>query len=379
MLVVLSQIHHQQARFLLALTLFAGFSGSQVTAQPVNDLFVHRTAITSTNFLVTGNNLGATMENGEPNHANVTGGASVWWSWTAPAVGSATVSTAGSTFDTLLGVYVGTSVSSLTRIASNDDAPDTGDFTSQVTFDVLAGKTYQIAVDGFHGAEGQVTLSLLLGPEEVHPAAPAWTLPDLHGGTDSSSHYAGKVILLNFWATWCSPCKAEMPDLVELQQQYGADGLVVVGADVSWSQESAATVLNFLATWTPAVNYPMVMSSAATESAYGGIAAIPTTFVIDRQNRIRKQFIGSQSAATFTEQILPLLYDHTCLACRRDGNQLTVTWPTNAAAFVLETTTNVNQAVWNTWPEPPTVLQGSNTVVIPPTGGPVYFRLRLAD
>ena len=81
----------------------------------------HATTINGNCTTVTGTNLGATKEPGEPNHADNVGGASVWWKWIAPITGSATVTTDGSNFDTLLGVYTGSSVSSLTTIASNDD------------------------------------------------------------------------------------------------------------------------------------------------------------------------------------------------------------------------------------------------------------------
>src|SRR5439155_253471 len=109
---------------------------------------------------VTGNNVGASKESGEPSHAGNTGGQSVWYTWTAPVSASVTIDTIGSSFDTLLAVYSGTSVSPLSAIASNDDivAAD-GHVPSSVMFAGVAGTTYQIAVDGFGGATGGVTLN----------------------------------------------------------------------------------------------------------------------------------------------------------------------------------------------------------------------------
>src|ERR1039457_3552368 len=108
-------------RIVLPATVLIGLGASLSQAQPANDMFANRIVITGTNIVVTGSSVGATRETGEPYHAGNTGGASVWWSWKAPYVGTVTISTAGSSFDTLLGIYTGTSVSALTEVASNDD------------------------------------------------------------------------------------------------------------------------------------------------------------------------------------------------------------------------------------------------------------------
>src|SRR5438105_11156835 len=113
---------------------------------PPNDQFQNRIVLSGTNVTVSGWNTNATKQTGEPNHAGNAGGASVWWSWTAPAVGDVTIDTIGSNFDTILGVYTGTSVSALTFVASNDDGG--GNLTSKVTFTAIGGTTYAIAVDG---------------------------------------------------------------------------------------------------------------------------------------------------------------------------------------------------------------------------------------
>ncbi|HEY5912374.1 MAG TPA: hypothetical protein VJA21_17370 [Verrucomicrobiae bacterium] len=132
-------------------------------AQPTNDMFVNRTLISGTTIVVTGSNDGATVEPGEPDHALSFGGASIWWTWTAPANCRAIISTAGSTFNTLLGVYTGSSVSALTEVASNDDDPGQFSGSSKVTFDAIANQTYQIAVDGSLGSLGDVQLALTAG------------------------------------------------------------------------------------------------------------------------------------------------------------------------------------------------------------------------
>lgn len=364
-------------RFVLSATVCVGLSVSFSQAQPANNAFDSRTMVTGTNVVVTGSSVGATREIGEPYHAGNSGGASVWWSWTAPTNGAATISTAGSSFDTVLGVYTGSTVSALTEVGSNDDENYPSIITSKVIFDVVSNQTYQIAVDGYDGASGNVRLSVQVGPPPPPPPAPPWVLPDPYGVTVNATSYAGKVIFLNFWATWCGPCKAEMPDLVALQDKYRADGLVIIGAEVSWSGETVQTVTNFLATWTPTVNYQVVMFTAGIEALYGGIGAIPTTFVIDRQNLIQKTYVGTQTRSTFENQLIPLLYGNTRLASQRDGNQMVLRWPTNALAFTLESSTTLVNPSWSTWPTGPTVVNGTNTVSVPATGLPRYFRLRM--
>ncbi len=108
---------------------------------------------------VFGDNSSATSESGEPDHAGKTGGKSIWYTWNASFTGVITLTTLGSSFDTLMAVYTGDDVASLSQVIANDDARD-GYFASQVTFYVIEGIDYHIAVDGFYGASGNVTLSM---------------------------------------------------------------------------------------------------------------------------------------------------------------------------------------------------------------------------
>ena len=131
---------------------------------PANDAFAKRLPLAGPSASATGTSEGATREAGEPVHAGRDGGASVWWTWTAPASGKAVVTTRGSSFDTLLGVYTGASFDQFTRIAQDDDSG--GNTTSAVAFNAFAGTAYAIAVDGYRGAAGAVSLSVSLSPEQ---------------------------------------------------------------------------------------------------------------------------------------------------------------------------------------------------------------------
>ncbi|MBS0632828.1 MAG: pre-peptidase C-terminal domain-containing protein [Verrucomicrobia bacterium] len=140
-----------------------------VTVVASNDAFANAITLTGAKVSTKGSNTGATKESGEPNHAGVVGGKSVWWRWTAPASGPVSVNTVGSTFDTLLAVYTGTAVNALSVVASDDNVG--GNKTSALTFTAVAGTTYSIAVDGAAGATGTIYLSLTQGTATTAAAA----------------------------------------------------------------------------------------------------------------------------------------------------------------------------------------------------------------
>ena len=129
---------------------------------PANNNFLNAQTLSGSSGTVTGSNLNATKEFGEPNHAGNVGGLSVWYRWQAPSSGLATITTAGSNFDTLLGVYTGSAVSGLVTIASNDDQNFPITLSSRVQFNAVAGTIYRIAVDGYAGARGNITLNFSL-------------------------------------------------------------------------------------------------------------------------------------------------------------------------------------------------------------------------
>jgi hypothetical protein len=145
----------------LLATVGAAFSEPAAAAPPANDLFAAASELSGPTTSAFGTNQEATKETGEPAHAGNAGGASIWYRWTAPAAGRVVVSTCGSEFNTLIGVYTGDAVASLTTVAENDDACAE---QSRLSFQAVAATTYRIAVDGFGGATGLVALSIDLTP-----------------------------------------------------------------------------------------------------------------------------------------------------------------------------------------------------------------------
>src|SRR2546422_9781761 len=130
-----------------------------------------------------------------------------------------------------------------------------------------------------------------------------WKLADLNGKIVNFSDFRDHVLVLDFWATWCPPCRVEIPHFVELQKQYGGKGLAAIG--VSLDEQGPEVVKQFAKRF--GVNYSIVIGNAKVAEAYGGIDGIPTTFVIDRQGRIVGRHIGYNDKETFEKEIQSLL------------------------------------------------------------------------
>ncbi len=133
--------------------------------------------------------------------------------------------------------------------------------------------------------------------------APDFELADLSGKKVTLADFKGKVVILDFWATWCGPCREEIPDFVKLQTKYKAQGLEIVG--LSLDDGGEGVVRPFAEKHE--VNYTMLLGNQETADRYGGVVGIPTTFVLDRHGRIVKKFIGMMAPQTFEEAIQPLL------------------------------------------------------------------------
>ena len=228
-----------------ALLIVLAAPGSASAAPPSNDNFANAETITERFGWAEGDNTEATKEPGEPNHAGNPGGASVWYSWTAPSAGRATFSACYSEFDTLLAVYTGDQVNNLQEVAADDDG--CGD-QSRLSFITTAGVTYRIAVDGADGATGYFELNWGIAPQNDDFSAAAELSGDT-GSVEGDNFYAtlepeepehGPYGTASVWYRWTAPssgpamfelCDSDFDTLLAVYTGASVNGLTRVVQD----------------------------------------------------------------------------------------------------------------------------------------------------
>ena len=132
--------------------------------------------------------------------------------------------------------------------------------------------------------------------------APEFARQDLKGQTQDLARFRGKVVLLNFWATWCAPCQLEMPVFATWQRQYAPQGLQVIGVSMDDDAASARRLVARLQ-----LNYPVLMGDERLGARYGGVLGLPLTFLIDRNGVVRAEFQGEVDLKLIEKRVTAFL------------------------------------------------------------------------
>jgi peroxiredoxin len=136
----------------------------------------------------------------------------------------------------------------------------------------------------------------------AHSPAPPFSLTGINGKPLNLADYKGKVVLLDFWATWCAPCKVEIPHFIAMQNKYGAQGLQIIGLSID---DEAKPVRQFYQKM--GMNYPVALADETLAGQYGGILGLPIAFIIDRDGRITAKHVGETSPEVFEKEVTALL------------------------------------------------------------------------
>ncbi len=152
-----------------------------------------------------------------------------------------------------------------------------------------------------------IVIALVLAPcsvagQSVRPA-PSLSLKDINGRTLRLDNYRGKVVLLNFWATWCPPCRVEIPDLIKLQHDHRGRGLQIIG--VTYPPQTRAGVRRFARQFK--INYPVALGTKKNKALFYPGGTLPITVIIDREGNVREVIEGILYAEEFAAKVKPLL------------------------------------------------------------------------
>ena len=314
------------------------------SALSTNDQFASARGISGASGTVVDNNTAATVEASEPFHAGNAGGKSLWYRWTAPNSGPIQFDTAGSTFDTLLAVYTGSSVGALTAVASNDDA-QSGTLSSLVTFTAVAGTAYRIAVDGYSDGDtaesGAVTLHWLIAVDndaftnaQVLTGYSIQITDNSVGATKEVSEpaHAGNNGGRSLWYRWIAPTNG-----VTTVRTLGSSYDTLLGVYTGTAVNALTTVASNddFAGLTSQVSFPAVSGQTYSIAVDGNNAAE-----------------GSVALG---------LYIKPPLQVRRQGGTVVLSWPASYTGYTLQSVTSMTAAAWSDLP--PAVLTGGAYVV----------------
>ena len=340
-------------------------------AAPANDNFADAISLSGVTNVV-GSNVGATAEAQEPAHADEPARNSVWWRWTALSNATVSISTSNSTFDTVLAVYTGTSLSNLNLVLSNDDL-DFGILWSRVFFHAYAGETFYIAVAGSGGTNGMIRLNIepllrLMAPWEASSSQVSQMF--------YSSNYNGKVLLIDFWETTCGTCVDELPALIHLHQNYQDQGFSLIGLATDTDPRLVAEFLS-----DRNVPYPMLLNNPGPESSLAGTVgglANPTKFLVDREGRVVARYPGANPISVYESAARALLRapPNVRVAIERSGNSVKISWPVAETGYEVQSIGQIPGTSWTRVDAPIENLNGRNVVTVPVGADTQFFRLQ---
>jgi thiol-disulfide isomerase/thioredoxin len=176
-------------------------------------------------------------------------------------------------------------------------------FTATIVAAMLFAGVHSARKNRGDGAPGQL----------IGQTAPDFELQSLEGKNVKLSDFRGKAVLLNFWATYCGPCKIEMPWFVELQKEYGPQGFQIVG--VAMDDASTEEIVKFAKQM--GVNYPILLGKESVGQSYGGVEFLPTTFFVNRDGKVTGREFGLQSRSVFVDNIKKALNQGQAVQARK--------------------------------------------------------------
>lgn len=357
--------------------------GALAQPAPSNDNFANAEVFngsSETTNVTYGFNGGATRENGEPNRAGSYYGGSVWWRWTATTTRSISISTEGSSFDTLLAVYTGSSITNLATVTYNDDTIVHVDpanvYSSRVLFRAIAGETYYIAVDGVQGDTGNIKLTIT--PAGI-TANVFWESVDIHGQPLQYRNLMDRgVLLIDFWSISCPPCLEELPRLQSLQDRWGSSGFQAIGLFRDTTTTEVEGVVAGIG-----IHFPMAPLTTAMEIPLANlqpnptptIQAFPTTYIYDKENRLVFQILdGAKDYSYFETLILPLLRSSSSIQLKGNwsADGLRLSWFGADKGDLLESTTDLSSTNWSQVLN----IYGQTDLTVPPDQGTRFYRIR---
>jgi thiol-disulfide isomerase/thioredoxin len=177
---------------------------------------------------------------------------------------------------------------------------------NKIIFPILIVLAFSISSCGKNTSnENSQPVNLTYVPGEnaaLNKPAPDFTLASVEGKSIKLSDYKGKIVIVDFWATWCPPCRRGIPDLIEIQKEYGKD-VVVIG--ISVDTDTKVDVASFIKQMR--INYPIAYADAGVAQSYGGVESIPTSFIIDKDGNVVDKHIGLVPKSEFTSVLNKLL------------------------------------------------------------------------